>query len=175
MTTVLDSTMIAKLGWTWRDHVETGPIVDSNVLLFDRDLADGDGSGQANAVWHAEEQTLAAGDSLTLELDLLVQPLFGDLVTIPLAKVKAILIVNKSTSGGGYLVVGGAPSDPWYAPFGAPEDTVKVMPDSPLLLAHVGDGWEVGLENHALRITAVGTSAVFDIAILGTLPETTSS
>jgi len=175
MTTTFNSTIAAELGWTWRDHVGTAPIVDSNRLSFSKDLGDGDGTGQANAVWHAENQSLSAGQSLVLELDLLEQSLFGDLIGVPLAKVKSLLIVNKNTAGAGYLLVGGASNDPWYAPFGTPGDTLKVMPGSPLLLAHVGDGWEVGFESHALRLVAVGDSVTFDIAIIGTLAATPSS
>jgi hypothetical protein len=175
MTTTLDSAITAELGWTWRDHVDEAPIVDSNHLQFNLNLPDGDQSGQANAVWHAENQSLGAGDSRILELDLLEESLFGDLITIPMAKVKALLIVNKNSAGSGYLLVGGAAEHPWYAPFGAPGDTVKVMPGSPLLLTCPGEGWEVGLESHALRLVAVGASVSFDVAILGTTESTTSS
>lgn len=175
MVTTLDSRVMAELGWTWRDHVGEAPIIDSNRHGFLKDLADGRESGKADAVWHAENQTLAAGQSLLLELDLLEQTLFGDLITIPMATVKALLIVNKNSTGGGHLLVGGAAEDPWYAPFGTPGDTVKVMPASPLLLACLGDGWEVGRDGHTLRLLALGGTVTFDVAILGTLADTASS
>lgn len=175
MITTLDSLIGAQLGWTWRDHVGTAPIVDSNHHLFSKRLTDGSAAGQANAVWHVEARSLATGESLTLELDLLEQTLFGDLITIPMAKIKAILIVNQNTTSPGYLLVGGALSDPWYAPFGAASHTVKVMPGSPLLLAHAGVGWDVEQNSHALRIAAVDGAVVFDMAILGTLPGTISA
>jgi len=170
MTTTLRSTIRAQLGWTWHDRLGTCLITDSNRLEFARDLADGSGSLQADAVWHAQDQVLAAGESMTLELDMLQQEVFGDLITIPLARVKAILVINKSTAGG-YLVVGGADADEWDAPFGAAGDTVKVMPGSPLLLANAGEGWPVAIGQSALRIAAAGGTVTFDCAVLGTLPD----
>jgi hypothetical protein len=144
-------------------------ITDSNRLVFDRSLADGAGADQADAVWHAESQTLLMGQATTLQLDALSQSCFGDTIVISLAKVKAILIVNKNTSGSGCLLVGGAPVDPWHAPFGASGDTVKVMPDGPLLLSNPRDGWEVPIGSTALGIAAVGDDVTYDVAILGTL------
>jgi len=169
MTTTLRSSITAQLGWTWRDQVGTSLITDSNRLRFDKNLADGAEADQADAVWHAEDQTLSAGQSTTLELDALPQSRFGDTIMIPMAKVKAILIVNKNTAGNGYLRVGGAAVDEWYAPFGASGDTLKVMPDGPLLLANSRNGWDVPTGSTALKIAAVDGDVTYDVAILGTL------
>ena len=169
MTTTLRCSFAARLGWTWDDRVGASLITDSNRLDFDKSLAEGPGVDQADAVWHVEEQALAAGQSTTLELDALEQSRFGDTILVSLSRVKAILIVNRSTDSGRYLLVGGAPVDEWHAPFGAPGDTVKVMPDSPLLLANGREGWEVALGNTALKLAAVGGHIGYDVAILGTL------
>ena len=169
MTTTLKSTLSAQLGWTWRDVAGTLVVIDSNRLAFDADLADGAGSAEADAIWHAADQTLLAGQAMTLELDALAQSIFGDIITIPLAKVKAILIVNKNGGQSGSLVVGGAAANAWSAPFGTPGDTVCVMPGSPLVLANLCDGWDVPPGSHALRLEAVGQPVTFDVAILGVL------
>ena len=169
MTTTLRSAIAAQLGWTWIDQIGTSLITDSNRFQFHKELADGADADQADAIWHAEDQALGAGESVTFELDALEQTCFGDTITIPLSKVKAILIVNKNTAGDGYLLVGGAAVDEWYAPFGASGDTAKVMPDSPLLLANSRDGWDVEVGTTALKIAAVGDEAAFDVAVLGTL------
>ena len=169
MTTTLQSAISAQLGWTWRDLVGVASITNSNRLPFSKSLADGAGADQADAVWHADNQTLTADESMTLALDMLQQSMFGDAITVPLSRVKAILIVNKNTEGNGYLVVGGAAVDEWHAPFGSPGDTVKVMPDSPLLLANTRDGWDVGVGQSALEIRAGGGSVTFDVAVLGVL------
>lgn len=167
MTTNLRSSITAQLGWTWNDEVGTSLITDSNRVRFDKSLTNGDEADQADAVWHEEDQTLASGQSTTLELDALEQSRFGETILISLAKVKAILIVNKST-GGGYLVVGGAAADEWHAPFGAPGDTIKVTADSPLLVANCRDGWDVEPGQTALRIASAGGDVTYDVAVLGT-------
>jgi hypothetical protein len=168
MTTTLKSMLSAQLGWTWRDVAGTLVVTDSNRLAFDAELADGSGAGQADAVWHAADQTLSPGEAMILELDALAQRLFGDTITIPLAKVKAILIVNRSGGDGGSLIVGGAEADAWFAPFGTPADTIRVSPGSPLLLASAA-GWDVEFGGHVLRLAAMAGPVTFDIAILGIL------
>lgn len=175
MTTTLRSSITAGLGWTWRDRAGTSLITDSNRLDFHKSLADGADADEADAVWHLEDQTLAAGQSTTLELDSLEQTRFGGTIIVPMSKVKAILIVNKNTSQGGYLLVGGAAADEWYAPFGASGDTVKVMPDSPLLLANSRGGWDVQVGNTALKIAAAEADVTYDVAVLGTLAGGSSS
>jgi len=169
MTTTLRSSIDAKLAWTWNDQMGNSRITDSNRLAFDKSLTDGVDADEADAVWHAEDQTLGAGQSTTLDLDALEQSCFGDTIFIPLAKVKAILLVNKNAGGNGYLRVGGAAVDEWHAPFGAPGDTVKVMPDAAALLSNPRDGWDVAIGGSALGLAAVGDDVTYDVAILGTL------
>jgi hypothetical protein len=175
MTTTLRSTVHAKLGWIWRDRLGASLVIDSNKLESKNDLADGPGAGQADAVWHAEDQALAAGQSVSFELDALEQSLFGGAITIRLSRVKALLIVNRNASGAGCLQVGGAAVDEWHEPFGAPGDTVKVMPGSPLLLSNCRDGWEVNLQNAVLKVAPVDGDVTFDIAVLGTVSGTGGS
>jgi len=168
MTTSLRSTIIGQLGWTWRDHVSTAPITDNNRLQSIQSLANGTGANQADAVWHAEDQSLAGGASTTLELDALEKELFGQTIFVSLLTVRALLLVNTNSSGDGYLLVGGAAGDPWYAPFGSAGDTVKVMPGGLLLLANPGAGWDVQVGASDLKIAAVDEAVGYDVAILGT-------
>lgn len=159
------------MGWTWRDCVGSFVITDSNRLLFKKDLADGLGPDRADAVWRSVDRWLADGQGLVLCLGALEQQVFGDTITIPMKKIKAILIVNKNTTSDGYLVVGGAGIDEWCAPFGMLGDTVKVMPGSPLLLASLRDGWPVDFGSEMLKLQAAGGEVTFDIAILGTTED----
>ena len=167
MTTTLRSKVEVQLGWTWRDRIGPFVVTDDNRLRSVKELSDGAGTGQADVVWHAGGQTLAAGQSMTLELAALVQSVFNDTILIPLARVKAILIVNKNASGIAFLLVGAAGTDEFSAPFGMLGDTVKVMPASPLLLANLGEGWSVEPGHELLMLQAIGGDIVFDIAILG--------
>ncbi len=179
MTTTLRSKIQAELAWTWTDHVDTLPIVDSNRLRTTVDLADGNSSGQADAVWHASAQSLSAGQSVVYELDQLVQDLFGSFIEIPMNAVKAILVTNTTSSGSGYLLVGGAASNAWEEPFGASGDRVMVPAGSPLLLANTQDGWSIPAGQTDLKIEAVTDPVTYDIVILGTLataqPSSSSS
>ena len=168
MTTTLRSKIDVQLGWSWRDRIGAFTVTDNNRLLFNQELADGVETGEADVVWHAADQALSAGQSTTLDLAALGQSLFGDAIVVSLARVKAVLVVNKSASTDACLVLGGAGDDEWFAPFGMLGDTVKVMPGSPLLLANVQDGWDVEPGHEALKLAAVGGDVTFDIAILGT-------
>lgn len=168
MATTLRSTVHARLGWTWRDQLESGMLSDSRCVQLKVDLADGSQTGQADAVWYREGVALGQGQSLQWDLDGLPQTLFGYTVTIGFARVKAFLVVHRG-AGPGWLLIGGADCREWSEPFGAPGDTLRAMPDSPLLLAHCREGWAVDAEHAALRLGAVCGPVTFDIALLGTL------
>ncbi len=166
MTTTLRSKIDVQLGWNWRDRIGPFTLIDDNRLSLSRELTDGAGAGQADVVWHAANQTIPAGQSITLELAALGQSIFDDVMIVSLARVKAILVINRSTAANACLVLGGAGVGEWFAPFGMLGDTVKVMPESPLLLAHARDGWEVEPGYEALKLQALGGDVTFDIAIL---------
>lgn len=167
MATELHSSVNVDLGWTWR-HLSGGlVIVDSNRLQFARNLHKGADADKADRIWHAVDQSLGAGQSITLYLNALGMEVFDDLITTAFGAVKAIMIVNKNTAGEGSLLVGGAGTQEWCAPFGMIGDTVRVMSGSPLLLANMRDGWKVEAGCEALKITAVGGDVTFDVAIVG--------
>ena len=58
----------ASLGWNWSDGA-----TDNARLDFARQLLDGNGDDEAEAVWHIEDQTLVDGTSTTLDLTALAQ------------------------------------------------------------------------------------------------------
>jgi len=151
----------AGVGWNWSDGA-----VDNQRLDYAARLLDGNGDNQAEAVWHAENQTLADAASTTLDLSALTRTILGDLHTVTFLKVKALLIVNQGTSGG-QLLVGGAAADEWSAPFGADGDQIAVPLDSPLLLANRQAGWNVDQANRNLKLAASGGEVTYSIAIVG--------
>lgn len=175
MTTSMKSTIHAELGWIWQDQAGATTITNSSRLRSVKDLDDGHGVNQADAVWDVANQSLAAGGSATFALDALERTLFGDTIYVSLLKVKAILIVNKNTSGSGYLLLGGASSNEWYAPFAAAGDKLKIMTGGTLLMAAPRDGWSVTTSAKNLKIAAVTDAIAFDIAILGTRTADSSS
>jgi len=167
MSTSLRSSVKVECGWTWRDQFGLTSVVDSNRVSAAGELTDGGGANQADVAWHATGQSLAAGQSVVYDLGALERPLFGDVVTVHLAVVRSLLIVNRNAAGNGYLAVGGAGTAEWAAPFGMVGDTVKVMPGSPLVLAHLRDGWTVDAGGNRLKLAAVGDAIAYDIVILG--------
>jgi hypothetical protein len=152
----------ASLGWDWNDGA-----VDNDRLDYVRQLLQGNGDGQAEAVWHAVEQTLLNNTSLTLDLTALHRTILGDDNVITLLTIKAILIVNHNPAGGS-LVVGGAAANEWSAPFAAAGDQFVVPPDSPLLLGNRMAGWPVDSSHRNLKLAAAGGAVTYSLAILGT-------
>ncbi|MBN1590952.1 MAG: hypothetical protein JW888_15670 [Pirellulales bacterium] len=167
MTTHLRSTIQVQLGWTWRDSTGTNVVANSNRLQLNQELEDGNGASQADTVWDAVEQSLNAGSSTTFSLDALERDLFGQTITLALASVKAVLVVNRNTSGSGHLLLGGAASDEWHAPLGNAGDQVKIMPGAALLLACPQTGWDVAAGATQLKLAAVADDVIFDMAIVG--------
>lgn len=166
MSTTLRSTIRVELGWTWRDQAAGLLFTDSNRVQYRQDLADGIGPGQADAVYHALDQTLAAGQAVELPLDGLEQTMFGGSVPVRLLRIKALLLVNKSQAG--LVVLGGATSDAWLGPFGQWDTSLRIPPDAPFFVAHRGEGWPVEPGANRLRIEALGAEACFDLVLLGT-------
>ena len=152
----------ASIGWNWNDGA-----VDNDRLDYAEQLLDGNGENQAEAVWHSESQTLPSGESTTLDLSALSRTVLGDVNTVTFLSVKALLVVNQSTSGG-ELLLGGAAADEWSEPFGADGDQVTVPLDSPLLLSNRQAGWDVDDANKNLKLAAAGGEVTYSIAIVGT-------
>jgi len=124
-------------GLTW--NLDEGA-VDSSKLTYKKKFTDGSGHDQADMVWHAENQSLGDGVAHYLDLTGLTRTVFGKEIAFDFERIKAIHIVNSSTSDG-TLLVGNADYDAWWAPFRTVDDHVVVPPDSPLVLANRKGGW----------------------------------
>jgi hypothetical protein len=152
----------ASIGWNWSDGA-----ADSDRLDYLRQFLGGNGDGQAEAIWHLEDQTLLDATSTTFDLTALQRTVFGETIALAFLTVKALIVINRSTSGG-QLVVGGAAEDQWSEPFSAQGDQVVVPLDSPMLLANRQEGWPVDNSNRNLQLAASGGDVTYSIAILGT-------
>ena len=72
---------------------------------------------QADTIW-SDQRTVAAGTSDSLDLTNLTHTLFGSTLAIDLASVKAIFIVNTSTTSGDLLRLDSSVANGCTAPFG---------------------------------------------------------
>jgi len=150
------------LGWNWDDGA-----VDNQRLDCVAQLLEGNGSGQAEAAWISEDQTILDTASVTLDLDALTRTVLGDQLAVSFETVKAVLIKNDDASTGN-LVVGNAGTNEWSAPFGAAGDTLVVPPDGLLLISNRDAGWTVDATHKSFKLTASGGTLTYSIAIVGT-------
>jgi hypothetical protein len=171
MAETLSTQISSSLVWLFQDTLGLTTIADASRLEFDAQLADGAGDGQANMVWH-DLRTIAATATDDLTLSGLPQTNFGSSVTISLVSVKALLIVNASTTPGDDLLVGAAATAAWSAPFGASTDRVRLPADSCLMLVNQLGGWPVAVGTaDTLRIANPGSDAVdYKIVVVGVHP-----
>ena len=149
------------LGWNWNEGA-----VDNGRLEFAAQFLDGGDDAAANGVWKAKDQLLTAGNSATLDLTALANPLLGGTLTVNFASVKAVLLVNR---GGGTLTVGGAAGNEWSAPFASPGDQIAVPPNSPCLLGNNQSGWPVDAAHRNLKLAAGSGDVTYSIVIVGNL------
>lgn len=163
----------ALIGWTWNDDTPGLAVSDTNQLKANFSYSDGTGSDEADRVWHSI-RTLAGGGDETLDLTALLTSLFTDSLTISMAAIKGILIINNSETNS--LQVGNAASNAWQGPFGATNQTLEVPPGCPLLLSNRATGWPVHPTEKNLKITNLGLTATqYQIAIVGRGASTSSS
>lgn len=143
MADTLAVDLSVKAQWLFSDALDLSTVADASQVSYARSLSDGTGADQADKIWH-DSRTVSAGASDDLDMTALPQSIFGGTINISLSKVKALLIVNTSTTTGDQLRVGGAPANSFSAPFnGVAASLALVGPDSPLLLSNKRDGWTV--------------------------------
>jgi len=160
----------ASIQWLFEDSLDLSTVVDGSKLDYENSTSDGTGTDQADKIWH-DERSLPGFASDDLDLNALTTTVFGSVVTINFAKVKAVLVVNLSTSPSEELQVGGAPTNPFTSPFaGQASAVVEVGADSPLLLCNRKNGWQVtNGSSDTLRIGNPNTGTVaYRIAVIGT-------
>ncbi len=172
MADTLSTDVKASLAWLFQDQLDLSTVADTARLEYSRSLADGTGADQADKVWH-DQRTVAASSNDDLDLTNLTSTIFGSTVTINFVKIKAILLINTSTTSGDELRLGGAGAvgNAFAAPFNGDQDAVVyVGADSSLLLSIISVGWTVtGGTADILRINnPTGNAITYRIAIVGT-------
>jgi hypothetical protein len=129
----------------------------------------GTAAGQANKLF-TDTRTISASSNDDLDLNGVLTDAFGG--SLALLRVKG-LIVAAAAGNTNDVVVGGAASNPWLAPFGSGTDKVKVKPGAAFaLFAGLTDAtaWTVvAATGDVLRIAngGAGTPVTYDIVIIG--------
>lgn len=134
LTTTVNLAVIAQL--TVARDLST--LCDPTRLNYRRDLADGDGAGQA-------EDALGAALGLT--------------------KVKMLAIAADTNNSAAIKVGNAGGANEWSAPFGAAGQLVQVAPGGLLLVAPTSAGYAVGTRK-TLRIARTA-AATYDVVIVG--------
>lgn len=101
-------------------------------------LATGTGNNQANQIFH-DVRTLASGANEALDLAGVLENPFGDVITF--SKIKLIYIENRDAVNS--LLIGGAASNGFIAPFGDATDKLRVAPSGFLVLTAPLAGYTV--------------------------------
>lgn len=172
MSATLATDLQASVGWLLQDEQDLSIVADAARLDFAAALAPGVSADQADRLWH-DRRTLAAGASEDLDLTSLVRSVFGGAVTVSLAAVKALLLVNSATTPGDDLALGGAgvAGQAWAGPFdGDPDARLLVPAGSAVLLSNLKAGWAVAAGTaDILRMRNTGTGSVtYSLVLVGT-------
>jgi len=157
--------------WLLQESLQLSTIADSARLEFARTLLDGTGEELADRLWH-DRRTLSGSTSEDLDLTDLPRTLFGASVAVALAGVRAVMIVNNSTTAGDDLLVGGAGAagDAWAEPLDGDQDARVIVPaDSLLLWTNTRGAWPVvDGATDTLRIDNPGLNDItYSIVLVG--------
>lgn len=168
MSESLSVDLKASLAWLFQDASQLSTVADVARLDYSDVLGGAPANPAVDLLWHAE-RTVEAEDVDDLVLSALPKSLFGQSLSFHFASVRALLLVNLSTTAGHDLVVGGAPAAPWEAPFGDAGDSLRLPADSCVLLVAKKEGWTVDDgTSDVLRIENPGDQPVtYRVAIVG--------
>jgi hypothetical protein len=165
----LASEIKASINWLFQEPLALTTVGDASQLSYDDQLANGAAADQADTIW-SDQRTVAAAAHDDLDLTNLTHTLFGSTLAIDLASVKAIFIVNTSTTSGDLLRLDSSVANACTAPFGGSATSlVEIGADSALLLSSKKDGWTVDSTHKILRVANPSADSItYSIVILGT-------
>ena len=168
MANTLATKLTTNIQWTNAIPLAPTTLEDAGSFSSAINLPDGTGSGQVRVLWH-DQRTVASGANDDLVLSALVSSILGTNVAIAFAAIKLLMIVNLNTVAGDDLLVGGAATHEWYAPFGASGNKVKCPAGMPLPLGEAFSGLTVSSGSaDQLRIHNSRSNPItYNIAIAG--------
>lgn len=138
---------------SWTDDLNTTTVVDSATALLTFTLTDGTGNGNANG-FYKDVITISAGATANVDLRNLPLNVFGGTGSLSLAKVKAILLRNRSTTA--TLSAGVSVANRWT---GLSADSLAIGTEGVVYATNLNAGWTTTTTNKVLAITNNGAAA----------------
>lgn len=149
---------------TWTEELDVTSVVDKVSSKFTVTLENGTGDNQADAYWK-DVITLSAGGSGSLDLSALSTTFMGGTGTLNFAKVKALLVVNQSTTES--ITIGGTITDQWTA---LSADAVTVGPSGQFYMASPLSGFATSGTDKVVALANGGsTAADIEVYVIGVL------
>ena len=162
LTDALTGQIRTSLSWTRLDTQEVGSITNRRTVNGTYIIADGDGPGEADLVF-ADSRSIPANSIESFDLLNLTQQALGVTVPFTFRQLRAIRVVNTTTTAGRRLLVGVDPGRPTvvYA--------AEVGPGSEWFAVNQTDAWEVTEANSVIRIANPNAAAVaYELYLFGT-------
>lgn len=162
LTDALTGQIRTSLSWTRLDTQEVGSITNRRSVNGTYTITDGDGPGEADLVF-ADSRTIPANSIEDFDLLNLTQQALGVTVPFTFRQLRAIRVVNTTTTAGRRLLVGVDPGRPTvvYA--------AEVGPGSEWFSVNQTDSWEVTEANSVIRIANPNGDAVnYELYLFGT-------
>ena len=146
----------------WADDLNTTTVTDTATTNLAFALADGDGDDEADG-YYKDVITVAASATASVDLRSLPLNIMGGSGTLSLAKVKALLIVNRSTTAS--LTVNGTTSNRWTA---LSAGAMTLGPEGVMYVTHVNAGYATTASDKVIAITNNGAAAAdVEVYVIG--------
>lgn len=158
MSTTFTLTSNLRVTPKWVDAQDMIDVIDTATPYLTLDLAQGTGTGQANAYWKGVI-TISAGNTSTIDLRNLPLDVFGGSGSLLLASVKMLLVTNSSAVS---VTMGGDASNPWTGRLSGTE----VIGPSGVVYAVNGTGWATTTSSKVLAFSAA-SAATLNVYIAG--------
>ena len=157
----LSGSRSATLSYSWADTPVFGSRSESASIVNSRSIANGTGSGQANAAWR-DRVTIPAGQVYSVALDDLGATAFGYAGRVVLTTLKEMRVNVRTTTADRYVLVGVV----------GPSDTTgysaRVNRGGDYAVADYLDGWPVTSGNKTVYIANPTAGPVeIDLAFVG--------
>lgn len=153
--------------WNFQKQFPINPTVDQGQYQLNLSFTNGAGANQIQNLYTARLSVTSVTPGVSIDLTSLVNPA-GDIWTATF--IKEFWIVNLSTVSGDKIIVGGAGSNPWIAPFansGTPATaTMTIGPGGWWHMPNPIDGLAVNSGSKIFKFDWDGVSEEIDFDVI---------